>query len=48
MNDLEEYVKKGRSTPGERQQNERNHPTGDWPQLEWMDGYEDYIAQFKE
>ena len=48
MNDLEEYVKKGRSTPGVRQQNERNHPTGDWPQLEWMDGYEDYIAQFKE
>ncbi|MFC7364668.1 arylsulfatase [Bhargavaea changchunensis] len=48
MNDLEDYVKKGRSTPGECQRNERNNPTGEWRQLEWMDGYEDYIEQFHE
>ncbi|SEJ29120.1 Arylsulfatase A [Bhargavaea ginsengi] len=47
MNDLKDYVKNGRSTPGGPQQNERNNPTGKWRQLEWMDGYGDYIEEFK-
>jgi len=45
---LAEYVKTGRSTEGEVQENEPNNPDGDWQQLEWMDGYEDYIQEFKQ
>lgn len=44
---LEEYIVKGRSTPGAPQENNRNNPTGDWPQIRWMDGYKEYIARFK-
>ncbi|WP_087974229.1 sulfatase-like hydrolase/transferase [Oceanobacillus rekensis] len=44
---LKEYIVKGRSTPGEPQENNRNNPSGEWPQIRWMDGYEEYIARFK-
>ncbi len=44
---LEEYVVKGRSTPGVPQENNRNNPKGAWPQLRWMDGYKAYIERFK-
>lgn len=44
---LEEYVKKGRSTEGDPQQNQGNNPTGNWEQLEWMEDYEAYVNQFK-
>jgi len=45
---LADYVKSGRSTKGEPQENNRNNPDGDWKQLEWMDDYEEYIQGFKE
>lgn len=44
---LEAYVTSGRSTPGKPQKNERNNPTGEWPQIKWMDGYKEYISRFK-
>lgn len=44
---LEKYIKDGRSTEGEKQENERNNPDGKWEQIEWMDGYEDYIKSLK-
>jgi arylsulfatase A-like enzyme len=44
---LAAYIVKGRSTPGKTLENERNNPTGDWPQIQWMEGYEEYISQFK-
>lgn len=44
---LAEQVKNGRSTEGKTQKNEPNNPTGDWPQLEWMEDYETYIQTFK-
>ncbi len=45
---LADYIKSGRSTKGEPQENNRNNPDGDWKQLEWMDDYEEYVQQFKE
>lgn len=45
---LADYIKSGRSTKGETQENNRNNPDGDWKQLEWMDDYEEYVQQFKE
>lgn len=44
---LAEYVKSGRSTEGEQQENERNNPYGDWEQLEWMNDYKEYVSKFK-
>ncbi|RHW36144.1 arylsulfatase [Lysinibacillus yapensis] len=44
---LEEYIINGRSTPGRPQENNRNNPTGEWPQIGWMDGYKEYISRFK-
>lgn len=44
---LEEYIINGRSTPGEPQENNRNNPTGEWPQIRWMEGYKAYISRFK-
>ncbi len=45
---LADYVKEGRSTPGERQNNQPDLPTGDWEQLAWMEDYEDYIEKLNE
>lgn len=44
---LAEQVKNGRSTEGKPQKNEPNNPTGEWPQLEWMEDYDTYIQSFK-
>lgn len=44
---LESYIVDGRSTPGKPVDNERNNPNGDWPQIKWMEGYEEYISRFK-
>jgi len=44
---LADHVKSGRSTEGDPQENNRNNPDGNWKQLEWMDGYDEYIQQFK-
>lgn len=41
---LAEYVKSGRSTEGVQQTNQPDLPTGDWEQLAWMEGYEEYVA----
>lgn len=40
---LEKYIRDGRSTEGEKQNNERQNPDGDWEQISWMKDYEDYI-----
>lgn len=40
---LEDYIRKGRSTPGEPQANSRNNPEGDWPQISYMKDYEEVI-----
>ncbi len=42
---LAEYVKSGRSTEGEAQDNAADRPTGDWEQLAWMDDYESYVSE---
>ncbi|GAA0353295.1 arylsulfatase [Alkalibacterium iburiense] len=47
MERLAEHVKKGRSTEGKEQENERNNPTGEWPQINWMKDYDSYIQKFK-
>ncbi|WP_222928594.1 sulfatase family protein [Oceanobacillus piezotolerans] len=44
---LTKYIVNGRSTPGTPQENNRNNPTGEWPQIRWMEGYEAYIERFK-
>jgi len=44
---LEKYIVNGRSTPGAPQENNRNNPTGEWPQIKWIDGYKEYISRFK-
>ncbi len=47
VNSLEEYIKNGRSTPGQPQHNEVNYPTGKWPQISWMDEYDRYLERFE-
>lgn len=42
---LAKYIKDGRSTEGKPQENQPNYPTGNWRQLEWMDGYEEYVEK---
>lgn len=42
---LARYIKEGRSTEGVLQTNQPDKPTGDWEQIVWMDGYEEYIKQ---
>ena len=42
---LAQYIKEGRSTPGEAQSNQPDLPSGRWPQLAWMEDYEDYVDQ---
>lgn len=44
---LEEYIKNGRSTEGNKQENERNNPIGDWEQIQWIEGYEEYLKTLK-
>lgn len=34
---LAEIIRRGRSTPGPDQPNDRNDPTGSWPQIDWME-----------
>lgn len=42
---LEEHIRNGRSTPGEPQVNGRNNPEGDWPQIRFMEDYEEVIKK---
>ncbi len=44
---LAEQVERGRSTEGKEQENERNNPTGDWKQINWLTDYDEYIKRFK-
>ena len=41
---LAEYVRLGRSTPGEPQENEGGN---DWPQFGWIEEYSQYVDQFQ-
>lgn len=45
---LTRYIKEGRSTEGSPQTNQPDLPTGDWEQLAWMEGYEDYVASLNQ
>ena len=40
---LVDYIKEGRSTPGQAQANQADLPTGDWEQVAFMPDYEDYV-----
>ncbi len=42
---LEDYIRNGRSTPGEPQANGRNNPDGDWPQISFMKDFEEVISK---
>ncbi len=42
---LTEYIKRGRSTEGAAQKNQPNWPSGNWKQIYWMDGYDEYIDE---
>ncbi|MCI5775838.1 MAG: arylsulfatase [Aerococcus sp.] len=48
MDALTTYIKEGRSTEGKKQDNAPDQPTGDWEQLIWMDGYEDYVKELNQ
>jgi len=39
---LASYIKKGRSTKGEPQENYKPHH---WEQIQWMDNYEDQLQE---
>lgn len=45
---LTQYIKEGRSTEGVPQSNASDQPTGDWEQIAWMDGYEEYIKELND
>ena len=44
---MQDYIEKGRSTPGEPQENEYTLAGGEWPQVKWMEGYDAYIERFR-
>lgn len=44
---MERYIKMGRSTPGDKQENERNNPDGLWEQVDWISDYEEYLKTLK-
>ncbi|WP_100065047.1 sulfatase family protein [Miniphocaeibacter massiliensis] len=46
MSKLEEHIKNGRSSLGEKQKNDRNNPTGEWNSISWMKDYSDYIKPY--
>lgn len=45
---LREQIQSGRTTPGKKQKNAADEPSGDWEQLAWMNDYEDYINRLTE
>jgi arylsulfatase A len=42
---LASHIRRGRSTAGPECRNERAEPTGRWPQVAWMDGLSDTLAE---
>lgn len=48
MTSLGDYIKNGRSTEGTKQDNAPDEPTGDWEQIVWMDGYDEYIKELNQ
>lgn len=45
---LEKYIKDGRSTSGEKRENQANYPFGNWPQIDWMEDKDEYLDKLNE